>query len=84
MIIQNSVTFQGLCRFTNLILESHLINGVHLRQLAELVNADYLINLGDHLGAVLHAARSTRVVMAGVSGMLGVGCFTCTNVCKLR
>ncbi|XP_063847992.1 uncharacterized protein LOC135093049 [Scylla paramamosain] len=62
--IQNTVTFQGMCRFTTLVLESQLINGVHVRELADLVNADYLINLGDHLGAVLHAARSTREVMA--------------------
>ncbi|MPC23495.1 hypothetical protein E2C01_016545 [Portunus trituberculatus] len=64
VVIQNNVVFQGMCRFTSLAIRSQLVNGVHLRELAELINADYLLNLGNHLGAVLHAARSTREVMA--------------------
>ncbi|XP_050696832.1 uncharacterized protein LOC126985707 [Eriocheir sinensis] len=62
--IHHSVSFSATCRFTSIAISSQLINGIHIQELANLINADYLIRLGDHLGAALHAARSTREVLA--------------------
>lgn len=66
--IHHSVTFRGVCRFNSVVIESQLINSIHIQELANLINANYLISLGDRLDAALHAARSTREVLAGLYG----------------
>ncbi|XP_045614864.2 uncharacterized protein [Procambarus clarkii] len=63
-IVKAPITFVDTCYFNTVTLVNDLINAYNISDLGRVINGDYLVSMGDHLGVALNTAHKTKAALA--------------------